>query len=197
MLLIVCACFFASTGVIAGDSLASVVEAETGVEFPSEIQFIQDSESYTLQLTGVTARQKWFFNVYAIANYLQKGEDTDDLDSKKILTDGLAKQITIQYVRNVSPNKITDALKEDFELNTTPSEYLEIEKYVEQMMNYFVRPVKKGEVFVMRWLSGGRVYLELNNKKLGNVKSELFARSLWAIWFGEHPVVDSEELMIK
>jgi hypothetical protein len=88
-------------------------------------------------------------------------------------------------------------LREDFELNTTPAEYREIETYVEQMLAYFVRPVKKGDVFVMRWLSGGRVYLELNNKKLGDVKSELFARTLWAIWFGEHSVVDPKALMAQ
>ena len=37
--------------------------------------------------------------------------------------------------------------------------------------------------------------LELNQEELGAVESELFARSLWAIWFGEHPVVDPRALM--
>jgi hypothetical protein len=117
------------------------------------------------------------------------------LDRKKILTDGPAKQMTIQFARNVPAQKITKILREGFELNTTPSEYREIETYVEQMLAFFVRPVKKGDVFVMRWLSGGRVYLELNGQKLGDVKNELFARALWAIWFGEHSVVNVEALM--
>jgi len=50
--------------------------------------------------------------------------------------------------------KIIRILREDFELNTAPSEYRTIETYVEQMLAYFVHPVKKGDIFVMRWLSG-------------------------------------------
>ncbi|MFH1208691.1 MAG: chalcone isomerase family protein [Candidatus Omnitrophota bacterium] len=181
----------------AGDLRTRVVEPVTGIAFPSEIRFSQDAEDYMLRLTGTAARTKWFFRVYAIAHYLQTPKGAGPFDSKEILTDGPAKQMTIQYARNVPARKITGILREDFELNTTPSEYREIETYVEQMLAYFVRPVKKGDVFVMRWLSGGRVYLELNGQKLGDVKNGLFARALWAIWFGEHSVVDPKALMTQ
>ena len=182
---------------IAGDLRTRVVEPVTGITFPSEVRFSQDGEDHTLQLTGVAARTKWLFRVYAIAHYLQAPKGTGIPDCKYISTDGPAKQMTIQYARNVPAKKITKILREDFELNTTPSEYREIEKYVEQMLAYFVFPVKKGDVFVMRWLSGGRVYLEFNGKKLGDVKSTLFAHTLWAIWFGQHSVVDREALMAQ
>jgi Chalcone isomerase-like len=189
----------ASTGgsVVAGDLQTRVVEPVTGIEFPTEVRFSQDAENYALNLTGVAARTKWFFRVYAIAHYGQPPQGTDSFDRKSILANGPAKQMTIQYARNVQAQKIVKILREDFELNTTPSEYREIEAYVEQMLAYFVRPVKKGDVFVMRWLSGGRVYLELNGAKLGDVKNVLFARTLWAIWFGEHSVVDREALMAQ
>ena len=182
---------------ISGDLRTRVVEPETGIAFPSEVRFSKDSKDYTLQLTGTAARTKWFFRVYAIAHYLQVSKGTVALDRQKILTDGPAKQMSIQYARNVPAEKITKVLREDFELNTTLSEYRGIKKYVDQMLAYFVRPVKKGDIFVMRWLSGGRVYLELNGQKLGDVKNELFARTLWAIWFGEHSVVNVEALMSK
>lgn len=181
----------------ADDLRKSVVEPVTGISFPSEVRFSQDAENYTLRLTGTAARTKWFFRVYAIAHYLPIKKGAGPLDRHRILTDGPAKQITIQYARNVPAQKIIKVLREDFELNTTPSEYREIETYVEQILAYFVRPVKKGDIFVMRWLSGGRVYLELNGQKLGHVKSMLFARSLWAIWLGEHSVVDSAALMAQ
>ena len=172
-----------------------VVEPVTGIAFPSEVRFSQDTADYALQLTGVAARTKWFFKVYALAHYIQASQGTGPLDLQRILTDGPAKQLTIQYAREVPASKITKVLREDFELNTTPSEYREIEASVEQMLAYFVRPVKKGDVFVMRWLSGGRVYLELNGQKLGDTKSGLFARTLWSIWFGKHSVVDPADLM--
>lgn len=174
-----------------GDLLTRVVEPVTGIVFPSEVRFSQDTEDYTLHLTGAAAYKKWFLKVYAIAHYLQTPKRVGPLDLKKILTDGPAKQITIQFARNVPAQKIIKILREDFKLNITPSEYREIKKYVEQMLAFFVRPVKKGDVFVMRWLSGGRVYFEFNGQKEGDVKSVLFARSLWAIWLGEHSVVDS------
>jgi hypothetical protein len=179
----------------AGDPRTQVVEPVTGIAFPSEVRFSQDGENYTLRLTGTVARVKWFFRVYAMAHYLQTPKGAGPFNSANLLTDGPAKQMTIQYVRNVPAQKMTRVLREDFELNTTPSEYKEIETYVEQMLAYFVRPVKKGDVFVMRWLGGGRVHLELNGQKLGDVKSGLFARTLWAIWFGEHSVVDAKALM--
>jgi Chalcone isomerase-like len=181
----------------AGDLRTRVVEPVTGIAFPSKVRFSQDGEDHRLRLTGTAARTQWFFRVYAIAHYLQTPKGAGLFDPKNLLTDGPAKQMTIQYARNVPARKITRILREDFELNTTPSEYREIETYVEQMLAYFVRPVKKGDVFVMRWLSGGRVYLELNGQKLGDVKSVLFARTLWAIWFGEHSVVDPKALMAQ
>jgi Chalcone isomerase-like len=180
---------------MAGEPKARVVEPVTGIAFPSEVRFSQDGEDHALRLTGTAARIKWFFKVYAIAHYLETRPGADALKVKDVLADGPAKQMTIQYARNVPAEKITRVLREDFELNTTPSEYREIEPLVEQMTAYFVRPVKKGDVFVMRWLSGGRVYLELNGQKLGDARSELFARTLWAIWFGDHSVVDSQALM--
>ena len=181
----------------AGDPKVRVVEPVTGIAFPSKVRFSQDGDAYTLRLTGTAARTKWFFRVYAIAHYLQPPQRAGLFDPKNLLTDGPAKQMTIQYARNVPAPKITRILREDFELNTTPSEYREIKTYVEQMLAYFVRPVKKGDVFVMRWLSGGRVYLELNGKKMGEAKNGLFARTLWAIWFGEHSVVDPKALMAQ
>ena len=185
--------FLPASGIAAGSG-THVVEPVTGIAFPSEVRFSQDAEDYTLQLTGTAARTKWFFRVYAIAHYWQAPKG---LDREKILADGTAKQMTIQYARNVPAQKITKVLREDFELNTTPSEYREIETYVEQMLAYFVRPMQKGDVFVMRWFSGGRVYLEMNGQKLGDVKNVLFARTLWAIWLGKHSVVDSEALMAR
>ncbi|MFH0984839.1 MAG: chalcone isomerase family protein [Candidatus Omnitrophota bacterium] len=180
---------------VAGELQTSVVEPVTGIAFPSEVRFSQDGEDHTLRLTGIAARTKWFFRVYAIAHYLEIPRGAGSLRVRDLLVDGPAKQLTIQYARNVPAEKIIRVLREDFELNTTPSEYREIEPLVEQMLGYFVRPVNKGDVFVMRWISGGRVYLELNGQKLGDARSELFARTLWAIWFGDHSVVDSQALM--
>jgi len=188
---------FPSLSGSAGDLRTPVVEPVTGILFPSEVRFSQDAKNYTLQLTGTAARTKWFFRVYAIAHYLQIPQEAVSFDRKNFLTDGPAKQITIQYARNVPAQKIIRILREDFELNTAPSEYRTIETYVEQMLAYFVHPVKKGDIFVMRWLSGGRVYLELNGQTLGNVKNGLFARTLWAIWLGEHSVVDPKALMTR
>jgi len=46
------------------------------------------------------------------------------------------------------PKKITKILREGFELNTTPSEYREIETYVEQMLAFFVPAGEKKEMFL-------------------------------------------------
>jgi hypothetical protein len=186
---------FLSVCISAPDTRVCIVEPETEIEFPSEIKFSLDSEDYALQITGATVRKKWVFEIYAIAHYLQVQEGAGDLDRESVLADGPAKQITIQYVHNLPANIIIKALRRDFKQNTTPEEYREIETYIEQMLNCLVRPVRKGDVFMMRWLSGGRIYLELNGKRLGNVKNELFARCLWAIWFGKCPVVDPAALI--
>jgi hypothetical protein len=120
-----------------GDLLTRVVEPVTGIAFPFEVRFSQDTEDYTLHLTGAAAYKKWFLKVYAIAHYLQTPKGAGPLDRKKILTDGPAKQMTIQFARNVSAQTITKILRGDFELNTTPSEYREIKTYVDQMLAFF------------------------------------------------------------
>lgn len=175
----------------------AVAEPETGIRFPSAVRFSDSSGEYALRLTGVTVRKKWFFKVYAVAHYFQAASGEGPLTGEMILTDGPAKQITIEYVRDVSAQKMTDVLREDFERNTTPAEYSEIETYVEQVLDYFNQPVRRGDVFVLRWLAGGRVSLELNQRKLGQVRSVLFARTLWSIWFGKQAVVDPNALMVE
>ena len=161
---------------------AAIVEPVTGISFPSEVQFSEGSEDFTLRITGATVRKKWIFKVYGVAHYAGAGDRS-------------AKQLTIQYVRTVSAKKMREALRHDFMLNVPTKDYPKIRKYVDQVLDYFQQPVRKGDVFIMRWLPGGRVLFELNQEELGAVESELFARSLWAIWFGRHPVVDPRALM--
>ncbi len=175
----------------------AVIEPETKREFPSVISFQHEGRNYALKITGTAARKKYFFKIYGMAHYL---EDTDRKRKKEeafqeALTDGGAKQITIEYVREVGPEKIRAVLREGFQKNTTPKEFEEIRPLVDELCGYFQKPVKTGERFILRRLSGGKVVFILQDKEMGTARSPLFARALWSIWLGERSVVERDKLV--
>lgn len=168
------------------------VEPATGEEFPLRISFTENKRVYDLKLTGLTARKKWFINVYAVAHYLESGHKPEALD---VFKDGPAKQISIRYVRTIDGEKIRRVLEEDFRKNTPADKQNEVQEPIQKVLSFFDKPVHKNDLFVLRWLPGGTVDAALNGKRLGTIHNETFARILWSIWLGDHAVVNRHELM--
>jgi hypothetical protein len=175
-----------------------IVEPSTGKSFASSVKFTLSGTEFSLQLTGVTVRKKFMFKVYGMAHYLQEpigGSEQNIFQT--ILADGKAKQIVMDFARDVDYEKIRDTYKDGFKENSTSEDFKKIEPLIDQFVGAFAEGVKENDQFVLRWLSGGTVIVIVQGEEKPAIHSELFAKTLWSIWFGEDSIVDRDELVSR
>jgi hypothetical protein len=174
----------------------TVREPSTKVEFPAEVTVTYDDTSYTLVATGTAVRKKLMFKVYGMVHYMQEPpQGGKDEILSEVLSDGKAKQLVLQFVRNVGADKIQNAWRDGFKKNTSVEQFSDIEPLVEQFVGYFTDEVRKGEQYIFRWLPGGTVVTIIKGEEKPAITSVEFARGLWAIWFGQKPAVKRDHLI--
>ncbi len=179
-------------------SQETVLEPSTGKSFPAVVKYTRDGVDYTMTLTGVAVRKKLVFKVYGIAHYAQdpvKGPKDAALDA--MLVDGKARQITMDFARDVDAEKIRDAYMDGFKDNATADEFTSIHSLVDQFVTYFSKEVKENQQFVLRWLPGGVVIATVAGEEKPPITSPVFARILWSIWLGKDSIVDRGDLVSK
>ncbi len=175
---------------------ALVRDDDTGVVFPASASFVQNGSSYSLSLTGLAVRTRFFFNVYCLAHYMQDPPTgTTNAVLKAIMSGSQAKQVTMHFVRDVSADRIQRALLKGFEKNTTNAELAVIQPFVDQFARAIHRDVKEDDQFVIRWLPGGTTTSIFEGREVTNITSVPFAKVLWSIWFGEQSVVNRHHLI--
>lgn len=186
-----CGCAFSS---LYGQE--TLVDSSTGESFPKEVTFDQDGKSYQLEATGVATRKKLIIKVYSIAHYLQKGAAKPGADNvAAILSDDNAKQLTIKWVRGVGGDQVQESYQEALHKTFSAEEYAQLKSEIEAFLNFFRQGAEKGDVFVLRWLPGGILDVEINGKEVGSVSNKLFAKGLWSVWLGDNSVVNRKNLL--
>ena len=189
--LVLCAC-----SILTAQQTAK--EPSTEKNFPVEVTFQNGSTSTTVQLTGLAVRKKFFFKVYGIAHYLQDAGMMSKADAfTACLTDGKAKQITMDFARDVDVKKITDSYNEAFQENATKEELSAVQPSLTQFLGYFNKEVKEKEQYILRWLPGGTIVAIIQGEEKPAITNETFARILWSIWLGPHSVVDRDDLVSR
>ena len=176
----------------------TVKESSTGKSFPVVVKYTYSGTEHTMSLTGTTVRKKFVFKVYGMAHYME-----DPVKSKEeeaytaVLSDGKAKQITMDFARDVDAAKIRDAYADGFKENATADELKSIQPQVDQFTGYFAGEVKEDQQFIIRWLPGGVVIASVAGEEKPPMTSPVFARILWSIWFGKNSIVDREDLVVR
>jgi hypothetical protein len=175
-----------------------VQESSTGKYFPTQVTVTYEGKNYSLALTGTAVRKKMVFKVYGIAHYAedpQTGSEENVLAA--MLTDGKAKQITMEFVRDVDVEKIQGAYRDGFKENMSEADAKAAAPLVEQFLGYFKKEVKENDRFVLQWLPGGVVIAQTQGTTHPPIKNVAFAKALWSIWLGEDSIVDREDLVSR
>jgi hypothetical protein len=176
----------------------TVKESSTGKTFPTTITVAHEGKNLSLALTGTTVRKKIIVKVYGMAHYMQDPPSGKPKDlCAAILTDGKAKQLTMEFVRDVTVNQIRGAYHDGFEENATKDEMKAIAPLVEKFLGYFTNEVKENDRFILRWLPGGVIQAQVQGTEKPAITDPTFARVLWSIWFGEDSIVDREDLVSR
>jgi hypothetical protein len=174
----------------------NVKEPSTGKNFPGQVSFTHDGKNYTLTLTGVSVRKKLIFKVYGMAHYIEsfsKGSDKEAFDA--VMAEGKAKQITMEFARDVDAAKIRETYGESFKEHATVGELKAIKPSLDQFLGFFTQDVKENDRFVLRWIPGGTITSTIIGQEKPPITDAAFARILWSIWFGEDSVVDRDDLV--
>ena len=137
----------------------TVKEPSTEKSFPAQVTIKNAEKQYTLAVTGLAVRKKMFFKVYGIAHYMEQVEKANSNDDacKTVLIDGKAKQITMDFARDVDAGKIKDAYLDGFKSHASTDELQKIKPLVDQFVGYFSKDLKENDQIILRWLPGGSV----------------------------------------
>jgi len=175
----------------------TVKEPSTEKLFPAEVTFSYAGKDYALRPTGLTVRKKLFFKVYGMVHYMQDAPKTANEEDafKEVLTDGKAKQITLEFARDVDAPKIKEAYADGFKQHASREELGQIQPLIDQFIGYFSKDVKENDRFVFRWIPGGSVAVVIQGEEKPVIESAAFARALWSIWFAKGSIVDREDLV--
>ncbi len=176
----------------------NVTEPSTGKSFPSEIKIQHNGTDLVLNLTGVAVRKKIIFKVYAVAHYMQdplKGAMKEVLSG--VLDGGKAKQLVLDFARDVEAPKIQDAYKDGFKEHLSPEQLQKIQPLIDRFVGYFGKDVKENDRFILRWLPPGIVVAIVQGDEKPAIDDGTFARALWSIWLGEDSIVDHEALVAR
>ena len=175
----------------------TVKEPSTEKLFPAEVKFSHAGTEYVLKATGCAVRKKFFFKVYGMVHYMQDTPEMSGSDAAftEVLTDGKAKQITLGFARDVDVPKIKEAYADGFKQHASSEELTQIQPLIDQFVGYFTKDVKENDQFIFRWVPGGVINVIVQGEAKPPITNQVFARTLWSIWFGKSSIVDRDDLV--
>jgi hypothetical protein len=150
-----------------------------GVSFPDQVQVAGS----TLVLNGLGMRQATVFkvNVYVAALYVPMASS----DPNAILASNAAKELVLQFVRNVSAEDMAKGWNEGFE-KSAKSELPALKDRI-ALVNGWMTDVKSGERLTFVYSPGAGVEVNVNGTVKGTIKGDDFAKAFFAIWLGADP----------
>ncbi|MBJ2128487.1 chalcone isomerase family protein [Alteromonas sp. IB21] len=151
-----------------------------------------------LSLSGTTIKKRFFFKVYRLSHFMEKPKgdfSTRDSLITFILNANTQQRIELEFLRDVTRNQIEEALMQGIEQNNANSDLSQIKQDIERLSSGFQDEVKKHSTLTLSRLSKEKLKVFFNNTLVVETESKALADALWSIWFGEDPIVDTEDLV--
>ena len=157
----------------------------SGVNFADEVTIGQQP----CKLVGVGMRKKLVVDVYCGALYMR--EPTQD--PQQVIAAEQPKRVLLHVVyKQVEPNQWVEGWQEGFKKNT-PNPDAALKGKIEQFMQCFTEPVRKGQEVQVTYLPDKGTEVMVNKQVKTTITGSDFMKALWSIWFGKEPA--SESLM--
>ncbi|MDH3318146.1 MAG: chalcone isomerase family protein [Betaproteobacteria bacterium] len=153
-----------------------------GVKFDERVR-VADSE---LALTGAGLRQRFIFDVYAMALYVR------DANADLVMQPG-AKRIAIHMLRNVDADTFAKALVDGMRPNHDEQTMKALEPRIAELNAVMaqMQEAKKGMAITLDWLPGTGTQMTVDGKAAGApIAGEDFYQALLRVWLGPKPVQD-------
>ena len=131
-----------------------------------------------------------------MAHYVEEfPADKDDDIYKQILKQPSTKQISMVFMRSLTAKQIQQSLLTGLKANCSKQQFDEIQVDIDAFMQAISEDVDKNDNFVIRWHPDGTMISRFQGRQISAIKNDIFARTLWSIWFGSESVVDRESLV--
>lgn len=141
-----------------------------------------EGTSDPLQLNGMGYRTKFVFDVYILGFYTE--EKVSTRNAAQALTG--PKRIHMHLVRDVSREKMSDALVEGFEKNTSKEQLEKLGSRIKAFTTYFP-DLNSGDVVILDYLPETGTRVIINGAVKGTIEGKDFYTGLLDIWLGKEP----------
>jgi hypothetical protein len=151
-----------------------------GVKFDDRAR-VADTD---LALSGAGLREKFIFDVYAMALYVK------DPKADRVTQPG-AKRVAIRMLRNVDADTFTKALVDGMRPNHDEATMKALEPRIAELSAIMaqLKEAKKGMSIALDWLPAAGTQVTVDGMPAGApIAGEDFYQALLRIWLGEHPV---------
>jgi len=162
-------------------SSASALELGS-VTLPDTLEAGDDS----LVLNGAGYRKFLFVKVYVGGLYLMKKEST----AEKIINAGEPMAIRMDFVRDLSKEKMIKAIHEGFE-KSTKGNIAPFKNDIIKINSCFPEDLQEGDIVDLIYLPDKGVSFFKNKKLTGVIKGLEFKKALFAIWIGDDPITEA------
>jgi hypothetical protein len=151
-----------------------------GVKFDDKVR-VADTD---LALSGAGLREKFIFDVYAMALYVK------DPKADRVTQPG-AKRVAIHMLRDVDADTFTKALVDGMRPNHDEATMKALEPRIAELGATMaqLKEAKKGMAITLDWLPAAGTQVTVDGNPAGApIAGEDFYQALLRIWLGEHPV---------
>ncbi len=146
-----------------------------------------DLAGTTVPLRGADLlKWKWVVSLYVAGLYVPAGTAPTAAAAVAVSP----KRLLMHYARDIPREKMVEATDECLGLNITAEQRTALQASLTTWNALYPAP-KEDQVVTFDHLAGGTLIMSLDGKELGRITDEAFARALFAIWIGEHPVKES------
>lgn len=148
-----------------------------GVTLPGTVEVAGQQ----LTLNGTALRKKVVVKVYVAGLYLPAKSQ----DANAILGSDAARQLRMQFVRDVDKGKMCDAWDEALK-NNTPNATAELKQQFAELCG-FMDDLAKGDVMVFSYVPGTGTTVEVKGQAKGPIAGKEFADAIFKAWIGPKP----------
>jgi hypothetical protein len=139
-----------------------------------------------LALSGAGLRERFIFDVYAIALYVK------DPKADRVAQPG-AKRVSIRMLRDVDADTFSKALVDGMRPNHDEATMKALEPQIAALTAIMaqMKQARKGMAIELDWVPGAGTQVTVDGKPAGApIAGEDFYPALLRIWLGPHPVQD-------
>ncbi|MET0029335.1 MAG: chalcone isomerase family protein [Candidatus Thiodiazotropha sp.] len=164
-------------------SIVQVTAKEVaGIEVPERV--VREVDQAVLQLNGTGIREKFFFDIYLIALYLQQPQQQVDmllLNEAPVHID-----MTILY-SEIGQEKFASGWEEGFTANLSDQQLSEVRERLDQFKGLFGNQ-SSGDHIELDYIPGLGTRVRIKGQERGVIPGWDFFQALLKVWLGDAPV---------